>query len=72
TKRQRTYVIRDIVGLKMSDVYRTNTSSMIFPCKIIEKNSQNNETLYVVATQNGIIKERFDQMAFLDILQQRI
>ncbi|CAF1924784.1 unnamed protein product [Rotaria magnacalcarata] len=67
TKQQRTYVIGDIVGLKVPDVYRTNTSSTILPCKIIEKNSQNNETLYVVATQNGIIKERFDQMAFLDL-----
>ncbi|CAF4133292.1 unnamed protein product, partial [Rotaria magnacalcarata] len=67
TKRQRIYVIGDVVGLKVSHVYRTNTPSTILPCKIIEKNSQNNETLYVVATQNGIIKERFDQMAFLDL-----
>ncbi|CAF2177712.1 unnamed protein product [Rotaria magnacalcarata] len=67
TKRQRPYVIGDIVGLKVSDVYRTNTSSTILPCKIIEKHSQNNETLCVVATQNAIIKERFNQMAFLDL-----
>ncbi|CAF4752695.1 unnamed protein product, partial [Rotaria sp. Silwood2] len=66
-KRQRTYVIGDIVGLKVSDVDRTNTSSTILPCKIIEKYSQNNEMLYMVATQNGIIKERFNPMAFLDL-----
>ncbi|CAF4625883.1 unnamed protein product, partial [Rotaria sp. Silwood2] len=66
-KRQRTYVIGDIVGLKVSDVDRTNTSSTILPCKIIEKYFQNNEMLYMVATQNGIIKERFNPMAFLDL-----
>ncbi|CAF2114551.1 unnamed protein product, partial [Rotaria magnacalcarata] len=31
TKQQRTYAIGDIVGLKVSDVYRTNTSSTILP-----------------------------------------
>ena len=65
--RQRTYVIGDIVGLKFSDVDRTNTSSTILPCKIIDKYTKNDETLYTVATQNGIIKERFDQMALLDL-----
>ncbi|CAF1416749.1 unnamed protein product, partial [Rotaria sordida] len=66
-KRQRTYVIGDIVGLKVSEVDRTNTSSTILPCKIIDKYSQNGEFMYTVATQNGIIKEHFDSMAFLDL-----
>ena len=43
--RQRTYVIDDIVGLNVSDVDRTNTSSTILPCKVINKYSKNDETL---------------------------
>ena len=64
---QRTYVIGDIVDLKVSDVSRTNTSPTILPCEVIDKYSKNDETLYTVATQNGIIKERFDQMTLLDL-----
>ncbi|CAF5167349.1 unnamed protein product, partial [Rotaria sp. Silwood1] len=66
-KQHRTYDIGDIVGLKVSDVDRTNTSSTILPCKIVDKYSKNAEFMHIIATQNGIIKEHFDSTAFLDL-----
>ncbi|CAF3968747.1 unnamed protein product [Rotaria sordida] len=66
-KRQRTYDFGDIVGLKVSDVDRTNTSSTILPCKIIDKYVRNGEFIYTVATKDGIIKEHFDSLTFLDL-----
>ncbi|CAF1597697.1 unnamed protein product [Rotaria magnacalcarata] len=68
-KRKRTYAIGDIVGLNVADVGRTNTntSSTILPCKIVHSNDQNGETLYTVATKNGIIKESFQSSMFLDL-----
>ncbi|CAF1452268.1 unnamed protein product, partial [Didymodactylos carnosus] len=35
TKRQRTYVIGDIIGSNISDVARTNISSTVSPCKVV-------------------------------------
>ncbi|CAF4648456.1 unnamed protein product, partial [Rotaria sp. Silwood1] len=58
---------RNIVGLKVSDVDRTNTFSTILPCKIVDKYSKNAEFMHIIATQNGIIKEHFDSTAFLDL-----
>jgi hypothetical protein len=66
-KRRRKYVISDIDGLKVSDVDRTNTSSTILPCKIVDKYSKNDEFMHIVATQNGILKEHFESTAFLDL-----
>ncbi|CAF3830042.1 unnamed protein product [Rotaria sp. Silwood1] len=66
-KRKRTYAVGDIVGLKVADVDRTNTSSTILPCKIFHSNDKNGETLYTVATKNGIIKESFQSSMFLDL-----
>ena len=66
-KRQRTYTVGDIVGLKISQVDRTNTSPTILPCKIIEKSFDNRDILYTVTTQNGVIKERFNSMTLLDL-----
>ncbi len=66
-KRQRIYPVGDIVGLKVSDVDRTNTSSTILPCKIINSKDQAGEKLYHVATMNGIIQESFQSTVFLDL-----
>jgi len=66
-KRQRIYVVGDIVGLKVSDVDRTNTSSTILPCKIIDFKDQDAELLYNVATMNGIIQQSFQSTTFLDL-----
>ncbi len=66
-KRRRKNVIGDIVGLKVSDVDRTNTYSTILPCKIVDKYSKNDEFMHIVATQNGILKEHFESTAFLDL-----
>ena len=66
-KRQRIYTIGDIVGLKVSNVDRTNTSSTILPCKIIGFTDRDAEKLYNVATMNGIIQESFLSTAFLDL-----
>ncbi|CAF1544076.1 unnamed protein product [Rotaria sordida] len=67
SKRQRTYHVGDIIGLKVSDVDRTNTSSTILPCKIVDSKDQDGEVFYNVATMNGIIKESFQSIVFLDI-----
>ncbi|CAF5027543.1 unnamed protein product, partial [Rotaria socialis] len=67
SKRQRIYHVGDIVDLKVSDVNRTNTSSMILPCKIVDSKCQDGETFYNVATVNGIIKESFQSTVFLDL-----
>jgi hypothetical protein len=66
-KRQRIYAVDDIVGLKVSDVDRTNTSSTILPCKITNSKDQDGETLYKVATKNGNIQESFQSTVFLDL-----
>jgi len=66
-KRQRNYIIGDIVGLQVSSVDRTNTSSTILPCKITGFKDQDAEKLYNVATMNGIIQESFRSTAFLDL-----
>ena len=66
-KRQRVYVVGDIIGLKVSDVDRTNTSSTILPCKIISSTGQNADSLYNVATMNGIIQQGFQSATFLDL-----
>ncbi|CAF2918564.1 unnamed protein product [Rotaria sp. Silwood2] len=66
-KRQRTYTVGDIIGSKISQVDRTNTSPTILPCKIIEKSFDKGDILYTVATQNGVIKERFNSMMLLDL-----
>ncbi|CAF4580555.1 unnamed protein product [Rotaria socialis] len=67
SKRQRIYHVGDIVDLKVSDVNRTNTSSTILPCKIVDSKCQDGETFYYVATMNGIIKESFQSTVFLDL-----
>ncbi|CAF1448872.1 unnamed protein product [Adineta ricciae] len=66
-KRKRIYNIDDIVGLKVSDVDRTHTSSTILPCKIVRSSDQTGETLYTVASKNGIMKECFQSSMFLDL-----
>jgi hypothetical protein len=66
-KRQRIYAVGDIVGLKVSDVDCTNTSSTILPCKIINSKDQDGETLYNVATMSGIIQESYQSTVFLDL-----
>ncbi|CAF1377457.1 unnamed protein product, partial [Didymodactylos carnosus] len=66
-KRPRTYVIGDIIGLKISDVDRTNSSSTVLPCKVVRCNTENGKTLYTVATQTGIIIETFESATFLDL-----
>ncbi|CAF4388668.1 unnamed protein product [Rotaria magnacalcarata] len=67
SKRQRTYHVGDVVGLKITDVDRTDTSPTILPCKIVDSKDQDGETLYNVATMNGIIKESFQSAVFLDL-----
>ncbi|CAF1545405.1 unnamed protein product, partial [Rotaria sordida] len=52
SKRQRTYHVGDIIGLKVSDVDRTNTSSTILPCKIVDSKDQDGEVFCNVATMN--------------------
>ena len=63
-KRQRVYQLGDIVGLKVSDVDRTNTFSTVLPCKIVDIKDHDGEILYNVATMNGIIEESFQSTAF--------
>ena len=65
SKRQRTYSVDDIVGLQVFDVDRTNTSSTILPCKIVDSNKGSGETLYTVVTINGIIQEKFQSASFM-------
>ena len=66
-KRQRNYSVGDIVGLKVSDVDRTNTSSTILPCKIIGFKDEGAEKFYNVTTMNSIIQESFVSTSFLDL-----
>ena len=56
-----------IVGFKIVDVNRTNTSSTTLLYKIIDKYSQNDEAVHTVATSNSIVKDRFGQITLLDI-----
>lgn len=53
SKRQRVYQLNDIVGLKVSDVDRTNTSSTILPCKIVDSKGHGGESFCSVATINN-------------------
>ncbi|CAF1498946.1 unnamed protein product, partial [Rotaria sordida] len=55
------------IGLKVSDLDRTNTSSIILPCKIADKYSKTAEFMHIGATQKGLIKEYFDSKTCLDL-----
>jgi hypothetical protein len=70
-KKQKHFQIGDIVGLKINDVDRSNMAPSILPCKIvqiIEKEHFTN-TLYNVATVNGIITDSFSATDFVDLSQ---
>ncbi|CAF4649859.1 unnamed protein product, partial [Rotaria socialis] len=70
-KKQKLYQINDIVGLKIADVDRTNTSASTLPCKIIQiiEKDDSSTMFYQVATLDGIIKELFLSIAFVDLSQ---
>lgn len=67
SKRQRTYLVDDIVGLQVPNVDRTNTSSTVLPCKVVRLHDESEETLYTVATTDGIIREKFPSASFIDL-----
>lgn len=70
-KKQKLFQINDIVGLKIADVDRTNTSASILPCKIIQiiEKDDSSTMFYRVATWNGIIKELFLSSTLIDLSQ---
>ncbi len=70
-KKQKIFHINDIVGLKIADVDRSNTAPSILPCKIIEiiRKEESFNTLYKVATVDGIISDSFSSTDFMDLSQ---
>lgn len=68
-KKKRIFEINDIVGLKIADVDRSNTSGSILPCKIV-KVCEYDESLkrsYKVASTYGIISNCFLSSDFVDL-----
>ncbi|CAF4168027.1 unnamed protein product, partial [Rotaria sordida] len=70
-KKQKSFEINDIIGLKIADVDRSNTAPSILPCKIIEiiKKDDPFNVFYKLATQDGIISELFSSSEFMDLTQ---
>ncbi|CAF4877736.1 unnamed protein product, partial [Rotaria sp. Silwood1] len=70
-KKQKSFEINDIIGLKIADVDRSNTAPSILPCKIIKiiKKDDPINVFYKLATQDGIISELFSSSEFMDLTQ---
>lgn len=68
-KKQKIFELNDIVGLKISEVDRTNTSASILACKIVQlfKNQQTFELQYKLATLHGVINDWFSSIDFIDL-----
>ena len=68
-KKQKSFEINDIVGLKIAEVDRSNTAPSILPCKIIEIMKKDGcfGLLYKVATVYGIINDSFSSPDFMDL-----
>ena len=69
-KKQKTYQIGDIVGIKIADVDRSNTAPSILPCKIVRTEKTNDgHTKYTVSTQHGIIASSFLSTDVIDLTE---
>ncbi|CAF0917641.1 unnamed protein product [Didymodactylos carnosus] len=68
-KRRTSYQLDDIVGIKISEVDRTNTSSTILPCKITNvcQRGDCGMQLYEVVTIYGLIKDLYQSEVFYDL-----
>ncbi|CAM4847562.1 unnamed protein product [Rotaria magnacalcarata] len=68
-KKQKVFQVGDIVVLKIADVDRSNTAPSILPCKIVETitKEENINTMYKVASLNGIITNLFSASDFTDL-----
>ncbi|CAF3433798.1 unnamed protein product, partial [Rotaria sp. Silwood2] len=68
-KKEKKFQVNDIVGLKISDVDRSNLSASILPCKIIEISHKDEgfNTQYKLATMNGIINNWFSSADIIDM-----
>ena len=68
-KKQKSFEMNDIVGLKIAEVDRSNTAPSVLPCKIIEimKRDGSSGSLYKVATVDGIISDAFSSADFIDL-----
>lgn len=70
-KKKKQYQINDIVGLKISEVDRSNTSPSILPCKIIMITDKDDsyDVKYKLATLHGIINDFFPSIDLIDLSQ---
>lgn len=70
-KKQKSFEINDIIGLKIADVDRSNTAPFILPCKIIQiiKKDDPINVLYKLAIQAGVINELFSSPEFMDLTE---
>ncbi|CAF2185727.1 unnamed protein product [Rotaria magnacalcarata] len=68
-KKQKKFQINDIVGLKISEVDRTNTSASILPCKIVDVLTKEDSLYlqYKLATLDGIINDWFSSVDIIDL-----
>lgn len=68
-KKQKTFQINNIIGLKIANVDRSNIAPSILPCKIIEilTKEESQKTFYKVATVHGIISDSFSSSDFTDL-----
>lgn len=68
-KKQKTYQIGDIVGVKIAKVDRSNTAPSILPCKIVRIQSKrdNHMNSYYLATRDGIISNAFTSTDLIDL-----
>lgn len=70
-KKQKTFQIGDIVGVKIAKVDRSNTAPSILPCKIIRiaSNPNNHQNRYSLASADGIISTAFTSADLIDLTQ---
>ncbi|CAF1449868.1 unnamed protein product, partial [Rotaria sordida] len=68
-KKQKKFQMNDIVGLKISEVDRSNTSPSILPCKIIDVSYKDESCglQYKLATLHGKITDWFSSLDLIDL-----
>ena len=61
------YSTGDTVGIQIHEVDRTNTSSRLLPCKILDVNDDNQSSNYTLYTKKGKIKNTFQAEDLVDM-----
>ena len=61
------YNMNDCVGIAIHSVDRTNTDPKYLPCLIVEKIEKNNNFLYELICQYGILDNTFEVGQFVDL-----